>query len=134
MFAYVKNGVVQQTVAALPREIAAKYPTEAARKAVGIYEFTATPPTIGKYDKIGSVTYAFANDAVTATFHVIAGDKPQSVQDAEDAKAYAPLAALANMTPAQVQSYIQANVTDLASAKAAIKTLAVAVGILARRL
>ena len=71
---------------------------------------------------------------MTATFHVIAGDKPRSVQDAEDAKAYAPLAALANMTPAQVQSYIQANVTDLASAKAAIKTLAVAVGILARRL
>ncbi len=38
------------------------------------------------------------------------------------------------MTPAQVQAWIDANVTNLATATDALKTLAVAVGILARKL
>ena len=134
MFAYVKDGAVKATVAVLPREILAKYPTTQQQQAAGIYAYDATPPTIGAYDKLEALTPTFANGAVTAQWKITAGSKPQAVQDAEDAKAYAPLAALAQMTPAQIQTYIQNNVTDLASAKTAIKTLAVAVGILARRI
>jgi phosphoenolpyruvate-protein kinase (PTS system EI component) len=51
-----------------------------------------------------------------------------------DAKQYAKLQALSTMTPAQVQTWVQNNVNTLADAKDALKTLAVAVGILARRL
>ena len=58
----------------------------------------------------------------------------QSAQDTQDAKQYAKLQALSTMTPAQVQTWVQNNVNTLADAKDALKTLAVAVGILARRL
>lgn len=54
--------------------------------------------------------------------------------DAYNAKAYPKLQALKTLTPAQVQTWVNNNVTDLASAKDAIKTLAVAVSILARRI
>lgn len=54
--------------------------------------------------------------------------------DAEAARAYAKLKALINMTPAQVQTWVAANVTNFAQAQDAITTLAVAVSVLARRL
>lgn len=58
----------------------------------------------------------------------------QDEQDAASAKVDAKLAALAAMTPAQVRTWVAANVTNLAQAQDAIATLAVAVSILARRL
>ena len=61
----------------------------------------------------------------------------QAAKDAADitsAKAYGKLTALKSMTPAQVQSWVAANVTNLAQAQDAIATLAIGVGILARRL
>ena len=51
-----------------------------------------------------------------------------------DAKNYAKLKALMNMTPAQVQAWVQANVTNLAQAQDAIATLAIAISRLARRI
>lgn len=54
--------------------------------------------------------------------------------DNEAARAYAKLTALKRMTPAQVQAWVQANVTNLAQAQDAIATLAIAVSILARRI
>jgi hypothetical protein len=63
--------------------------------------------------------------------------KPPPTQDeldAAEARQYAKLAALRAMTPAQVDAWVDANVTDLASARDALKTLAIAVAILARRL
>lgn len=54
--------------------------------------------------------------------------------DAAAAKAYDKLTALKTMTPAQIQTWVAANVTNLAQAQDAIATLAIAVGILARRL
>jgi hypothetical protein len=54
--------------------------------------------------------------------------------DAEAARSYAKLKALVAMTPAQVQAWVAANVTNLAQAQDAIATLAVAVSVLARRL
>jgi len=58
----------------------------------------------------------------------------QDKADAAEAKAYAKLAALKGMTPTQVSVWVEANVTSLAQAKDAIKTLAIAVSILARKL
>lgn len=60
--------------------------------------------------------------------------KSQEQTDREDAAKYAKLSALSAMTPAQVQAWVETNVTTLAQAKDAIKTLAVAVSILARQL
>lgn len=62
---------------------------------------------------------------------------PPPTQDQLDAVAanqYAKLVALKNMTPAQIIAWVDANVTNLATAQDAIKTLAIAVGILARRI
>lgn len=58
----------------------------------------------------------------------------QEDQDIAAAKVYAKLVALKNMTPTQVIAWVDANVTNLAQAQDAIKTLAIAVSILARRL
>lgn len=60
-----------------------------------------------------------------------------AAKDASDlvaAKAYAKLAALITLSPADVATWVTANVTTLPQAQDAIKTLAVAVSVLARRL
>ena len=54
--------------------------------------------------------------------------------DATAAKTYGKLAALKGMTPAQVQALVDANVSTLADVKDALKTLAIAASILARRI
>jgi hypothetical protein len=54
--------------------------------------------------------------------------------DAKVARSNGKLAALAKLTPAQVQAWVNSNVTTLADAKDVITTLAVAVSVLARRL
>lgn len=58
----------------------------------------------------------------------------QDEQDAEAARSYAKLRALMQMTPAQVQAWVAANVTNLAQAQDAIATLAIAVSVLIRKL
>jgi len=63
-----------------------------------------------------------------------AAQAAQDAQDIADAKAYAKLAALKAMPPAQIQTWVNANVTTLAQAQDAIKTLAIAVSVLLRRL
>lgn len=50
-----------------------------------------------------------------------------------EANAYGKLTALKTMTPAQVQAWVAANVTNLAQAQDAIATLAIGVSVLARR-
>ena len=54
--------------------------------------------------------------------------------DTNAARANAKLQALVAMSPAQVQTWVQANVTTLAQVQDALATLAVAVALLARRL
>lgn len=54
--------------------------------------------------------------------------------DADAVRAYPKLHALATLTPAQVATWVDANINTLADAKDALKTLAMAVGILARRI
>lgn len=58
----------------------------------------------------------------------------QDELDATAAKTYGKLAALKGMTPAQVQAWVDANVSTLADVKDALKTLAIAASILARRI
>lgn len=57
-------------------------------------------------------------------------------KDAErqEARAYAKLQAISNMSPTQVRAWVENNVNNLADAKDAIKTLAVAICILSRNL
>lgn len=55
-------------------------------------------------------------------------------EDRAAAKADPLIANLAGKTPAQIDAYIVANVTDLASAKLVLRGLAQVVGILARKL
>lgn len=58
----------------------------------------------------------------------------QDELDAEAARQYQKLVALRAMTPTQVDAWVEANVTTLAQARDAIKTLAIAVSILSRRI
>jgi hypothetical protein len=58
----------------------------------------------------------------------------QDDQDRIDARTYSKLTALKAMTPAQVQAWVTANVTNISQAQDAIATLAIAVGIMARQL
>lgn len=64
----------------------------------------------------------------------IAAQEVRDIQDAAAARQYAKLTALKSMTPAQVQTWVAANVTNLAQAQDAITTLAIVVSVLARRL
>lgn len=63
-------------------------------------------------------------------------DPPPSQEqlDAIAAKADADVQALAAMTPAQASAYVQANVNNLADAKAFLKRCAVILSVLAKRL
>ena len=54
--------------------------------------------------------------------------------DAAAALQYQKLLTLRSMSPAQVQAWVAANVTNLAQAQDAIMTLAIAVSVLARRI
>lgn len=54
--------------------------------------------------------------------------------DTEVAREYAKLKALITMSPSEIPTWIEANVTNLAQAKDALTTLAIAVSILGRRL
>jgi len=73
-------------------------------------------------------------DPPTAEELAAAAAEVQYKADAAAAKAYTKLKALSTMTPAQVQTWVAANVTNLAQAQDAITTLAIAVSILSRRL
>jgi len=88
--------------------------------------------------KQGNGTYLcyFEADRVSLPASVYPPDPGPSRDeiDAEAARTYAKLKALIGMTPAQVQTWVAANVTNLAQAQDAIATLAVAVSVLARRL
>ena len=50
------------------------------------------------------------------------------------ARSYAKLNALRGLSPEQISNWVDGNVTNLAQAQDAIKTLAIAVSVLARRL
>ena len=140
MYALVRNGVVTRTFQDVPTAIentaGFQLMSDAEKKAFGFYTAIDQRPAkpTPAYTYSGDTFTFNGADVIWSATLVDPPTPTQNELDAADAKAYAPLAALAQMTPAQIQTYIQNNVTDLASAKTAIKTLAVAVGILARRI
>ena len=79
--------------------------------------FTAPPPHVPTVSELAVIAKSIKEAA-----------------DTTNAKADAKLMAFAAMTPAQVRTWVAANVATLADAKDALATLAVAVSILARRL
>lgn len=85
----------------------------------------------GQIDSGGGV---FVNPPPTPEEIAAAAKATKDAADAAAAKAYGKLTALKAMSPAAVQTWVAANVTNLAQAQDAIATLAIAVGILARRL
>lgn len=58
----------------------------------------------------------------------------QEQLDAQAAKAHAKVAALRSMKPAEAAAWVDVNVTNLAEAKDLLKTIAVVLSVLARRL
>jgi hypothetical protein len=137
MYALVRNGVVTKTWAVLPSFIdyvsGPEYMTDDEKRALGLYVAVDQRPALPtpRHSYTGD-TFTFDGSQVNWSATLV----PPSADDqaALDAKAYSKLAALTTMTPAEVQTWVQNNVNTLAEAKDAIKTLAVAVSILARRL
>jgi len=86
----------------------------------------------------GTVTLYYPGDTIPplpdADLAAIAATLAKDAADAQAARTYAKLIALRAMSPAQVQAWVAANVTNLVQAQDAIATLAIAVSILARRL
>lgn len=137
MYALVLNGTVAKTWAELPEAIEWTFGIDKLsapeRQALGLYVAVDQRPALPtpRHSYTGdSFTFDGSNVNWTATLVPPSADD----QDALDAKAYPKLSALSAMTPAEVQTWVQGNVNTLAEAKDAIKTLAVAVSILARRL
>lgn len=54
--------------------------------------------------------------------------------DAKESKEYAKLISLKGMSPSEVQAWVDSNINTLADVKDALKTLAIAASILARRI
>ena len=111
----------------------------------GVYPVSSTtrPAFDAITQKVVEATPTGSGSTWTQAWSVVALSQPeidantQAAADAADAtaaKAYAKLNALKAMTPAQISAWVDANVTNLATAQDAIKTLAIAVGILTRRL
>jgi hypothetical protein len=136
MFALVQNGVVTRTWESIPSRLdnvmAFHLMPEAERNLRGFYSCVDQRPALQPGESYGPSAFAWDGTKVVWTASVI--PPSQDFLDSREAREYAPLQALAAMTPTQIQAYINANVTDLASAKVALRTLAVAVGIMARRI
>ena len=90
-------------------------------------------PTLSAYAEY--LEWAATNETLAATPPPPpSAEELQNAADIQAAKVYAKLNALKGMSPAQVQAWVAANVTNLAQAQDAIATLGIAVSILARRL
>jgi hypothetical protein len=138
-YARVREGVVTAVWSSVPDvlENISNFPAMSVedRKTWGFYTCVdiRQPLTDGKL--YGVEVFTFTGDSVTWDAPVI--DKPPPTQNEIDGAAvrdYPALIALKNMPPADVEAWVEANVTNLATAKSAIKTLAVAVGFLARNI
>lgn len=99
----------------------------------GTITFGSTMPQ-DKVDAVRAVYDAHDPLAIPPEDLAAAAQAQKDLEDVAAAKSYAKLTALKSMTPAEIQAWVAANVTNLAQAQDAITTLAVAVGILARRL
>ena len=105
----------------------------------GWIPFTASPDDV---EPLGRQLYAAAVAAggiaempgKTAEQLARKAEDAKRAQDVADAKADAKLSALADMSPAQVREWVNAQVKTLADAKDVLATLAVAVSVITKRL
>jgi hypothetical protein len=84
-------------------------------------------------EQIANVCRKTWTPEVIAAYRASLPPRSQDDIDAQAAREYPKLAALRTKTPAQIAAWVEANVTDFASAKDAIKTLAVFACVMARR-
>ena len=135
MYAQVVNGTVARTWAAIPSRfdniMAFHLMSVDERKARGFHQCVDQRPVLAEGHSYGPDQFTWNGTDVLWT----AADVPptQDYLDRKTAREYAPLVALREMTPAQTIAWVNANITDEPSQKAAIRTLAVAVGILSRQ-
>ena len=104
----------------------------------GWIPFTASP---GDIEPLGREIYTEASKGDIAPLPEkpqaqidFEGAQAKAIADAAAAKADAKLAALADMSPAQVRAWVTDNVKTLADAKDVLATLAVAVSVITKRL
>jgi hypothetical protein len=139
MFALVRNGAVVRTFNAIPDTFenvsGFQLMSVLERRDLGFFPVTdARPPLTNDRQSYIDETYTPGTTEVVRSATIFERPKTADEIDREAVEAYPKLTTLKTSTPAQVQAWVDANVTDLASAKDAIKTLAVAVGFLARKL
>lgn len=89
----------------------------------------STPTLVGAVWTQSWEVYALTQSEIDAN-----NAAAKDADDAAAAKSYAKLTSLKGMTPAQIGAWVDANVTSLSGAQDAIKTLAIAVGIIARKI
>ena len=66
--------------------------------------------------------------------YAIVENRMETVEHAKESKEYAKLISLKGMSPSEVQAWVDSNINTLADVKDALKTLAIAASILARRI
>lgn len=136
MWHRVQGWDILESVASLPPDLEGKL--EAFLDSKGWLKSVEPPAPYFNPDTqmlIKVYTYDQIRRTVTEAWSVIPlAETSQNELDAQAARAYPKLAALRSMTPAEIGAWVDANVTDFASAKDAIKTLAIAVSLLSRRI
>ena len=137
MWVHVTNNVIDDKFEVLPsawRNISnLPYFTEAELNAHGWFKVVDSRPTLTQQAP------RWINDRVEIINGIptrLAELEPWTKDEADSyaARTYAKLTALKELTPDQISTWVNNNVTTLAAAQDAIKTLAIAVSILARRL
>jgi len=97
------------------------------------YTFSNTPTGIASANAVAGPKHIWYDQNAIRVFTFDDMPTQPSVDaDLVHLRTYAKLASLKNMTPAQVSTWVDGNVTNLAQAQDAIKTLAIAVGYLIR--
>lgn len=89
------------------------------------------PPDLKNMDYLEYLEWV-KGGGVTASASIVQ-PSPEELENAV-VRDYPKLKALRNMAPAQIQTWVDNNVNTLADAKDLLKTLAIAVAILARRI
>lgn len=117
MWARIGNGVVLELTSADPSE--RWHPS---------IEWRSCPDSVSVGDSFDGTTYGPPPPPSPVDL-----ERQRLAADRSAAFAYAKLVALSEMSPAQVQAFVAANVTNLAQAQDAIATLAVGLSILIRR-
>lgn len=100
---------------------------------VRVQEFSSVPPALPAAKGLVWVSHTITPPVPSPEQVARQAALDQLRTDKTNVLAYNKLIALSNMTPAQIQAWVDANVTNLATAQDAIKTLAIGLSVLIRR-